>query len=106
MSIRSGLSCGALAALRGAAWPSVAQNASAAAMTTVTIHFMARPADRLWFFPTQGDKPVYGRDQHRSADDIADRDRYEISEDEIGPGQGREVRGGLADRSPERVAGA
>ena len=46
----------------------------------------------------QIDEPIDGGDHDRAADDIADRHRQQIAEEEIVPGERGKIAGGLADR--------
>ena len=53
--------------------------------------------------PAQVDEPVNRPDKHRSSNNVAGRDRYQVPE-KIAPGQSREIRCGHTDRSPECIA--
>src|SRR4029077_13214046 len=50
----------------------------------------------------QIDEPIHGRDHDGAADQVTDRHRKQISNQEIAQGQGRKIGRGLADRTPER----
>src|SRR5579862_6019984 len=50
----------------------------------------------------QIDEPIHGGDHDGAADQVADRHRKQISNQEIPQGQGRKIGRGLVDRAPER----
>src|SRR3954464_9905674 len=83
---------------KGAAISSTPRNPGA----TSSLHFGTDTCGSDVLAP-QIDKPVHRSNHDPAADDIADRDRHEVADDEIAPGQGGKIFCGLVDRGPEGV---